>query len=305
MSPINCASCGCLNGSRADDCERCGTPLIAAAAGAGSAPLAASAAPVVSGERLPIDFPFEPFQSVGDALKPTFRLYRERFPLAGKIVFAATLPLTAANYAVAGLVEPAGWGALAFVSLASVFVNSLMDGALIYAVVTLLRTGAAPSLAESYTWGLRRWWPLFLCTLLMNVLTGVGFVLLVIPGIILSLMFAVAVPVVVIENRGPVAALERSAQLTKGNRVLILFTSALLWVVVSVAAWLTADHGGAQGVGGTSFFESFVYAGINQMLNSAYTVLSLHLYLGIRADKGETVSTYDALTAPAAGALSN
>lgn len=300
MNLIHCARCGCLNGPAADDCERCGTSLIAAAAGAGGPPLAVSAAPAVSGGRLPIDFPFTPFQSVGDALGPTFRLYREHFPLVAKIVFAATLPLMPINYVLTGLAEPAGWDTLAAAKLASVFVNALMEGALVYAVVTLLRTGAAPSLAESYGWVVRRWWSLFLCRLLINMLTGVGFVLLVIPGIILSLMFAVAIPAFVIENRGPVAALERSTQLTKGNRVLILFTSVLLWLVVWVVMWLSSGFGQPAGAGDASYFAPFVYAGVNQVLASAYTVLSLHLYLGIRADKGETVSTYDALTAQTA-----
>ena len=309
MSPINCAKCGCLNGSGADDCERCGTPLGAtgatgaAGANAHGAPLASYAAPALAAGRLPIDFPFTPFQSVGDALNPTFRLYRDNYLLVGKITLAATLPLMVAQYALTALGETWGWGPSLFMSLASISVNSLTEGALIYAVVELLRTGASPSLRDAYAWGLWKWGKMFLCMLLMNILTRFGFVLLVVPGIILSLMFAVAIPVVAIENRGPVAALERSARLTKGNRVLILFTAVVLWLAVTVATWLTADYGvPTPGAGGASFFVSFVYAGVNQILTSAFAVLSLHLYLGIRADKGETVSIYDAVPAPAAGA---
>lgn len=304
MIPINCAKCGCLNGSGADDCERCGTPLSAAgAAGANAhgAPLAPYAAPALAAGRLPIDFPFAPFQSVGDALNPTFRLYRDNFLLVGKITLAATLPLMVAQYALTALGETWGLGPSLFVGLASISVNSLMEGALIYAVVELLRTGASPSLRDAYAWGSWKWGKMFLCMLLMDILTRFGFMLLFVPGIILTLMFAVAIPVVAIENRGPVAALERSTQLTGGNRVLILFTMALLWVAVTVATWLTADYA-VPGAGGASFFVSFVYAGVNQMLASAFTVLSLYLYLGIRADKGETVSIYDAPPAPAAAA---
>lgn len=301
MSLVNCARCGCLNGSAADLCERCGTSLVRAAAwAAASAPLTHLPTRAAAAGRLPIDFPFTPFQGMGDALRPTFELYREHFPLVGKIVFASALPLMAANYALAALANSAGWAWLGLVNPGSIFVNALADGALIYAVVTLLRTGAAPSLRESYGWGLRRWWPLFLCMLLVSLLTAAGFMLLFVPGVIVSLVLAVAVPVVVVENRGPVAALERSAHLTRGNRVLILFTSALLWAVVSAVTWLNVGIGETLGGSEVSLFTSIVYAGVNQMLNSAYTVFSLHLYLGIRADRGETVSTYDALPAPAA-----
>lgn len=302
MSLVNCAKCGCLNGTAADLCERCGTSLIVAAVGAGGAPLAAAAQTAAVGGRLPIDFPFTPFQSMGDALRPTLQLYREHFPLVGKIVLVSTLPLMAANYAVAAVVSSSGWGWLALVNLGAVFVNALMDGALIYAVVTLLRTGAAPSLKEAYGWGLRRWWALFLCMFLVSLVTAAGFLLLVVPGVILSLVLAVAFPVVVVENRGPVAALGRSAELTRGSRVLILFTSALLWVVVWIMTWLGSGLGGVFGGDEVSLFASFVYASVNQVLASAFTVLSLHMYLGIRADRGETVSTYDPLPPPAAAA---
>lgn len=307
MNPINCVTCGCLNGSRADVCERCGTLLPsapgAASAAAHAAPFASSAAPVVAAGNLPIDFPFAPFQSVGDALSPTFRLYRDNFLLVGKIVLAATLPLMMAQYALTIPAEAGGVGAAMLLNLATICVNSLMEAALIYAVVTLHRTGASPSLRDAYAWGSWKWGKLFLCMLLANISIAIGFLLLVVPGIILSLMFAVATPVVVIENRRPVAALERSIALTKGNRVLILFTAGLLWLVVKVATWLTADYGAMMpGATGASFFTSFVYAGVGQMLASASTVLSLYLYLGIRADKGETVSTYDAVVVTGAAA---
>lgn len=304
MSLVNCARCGCLNGSAADLCERCGTSLISASAwAAASAPLTDLPARTAAAERLPIDFPSTPFQGMGDALRPTFHLYREHPTLVGKIVFASALPLMAANYAVAAFADSAGWAWLTPVNPGPIFVNALADGALIYAVVTLLRTGAAPSLRESYGWGLRRWWPLFLCMLLVSLLTAVGFLLLFVPGVIVSLVLAVAVPVVVVENRGPVAALERSAQLTSGYRLLILFTGALLWMVVSAVTWLNVGLGETLGGGEVSLFASFIYAGVSQMLNSAFTVFTLHLYLGIRADRGETVSTYDALPAPAAAAV--
>jgi len=43
-----------------------------------------------------------------------------------------------------------------------------------------------------------------------------GFLLLVVPGIIVSLMLMVAVPVAIIERPGVMASLKRSAALTKG-----------------------------------------------------------------------------------------
>jgi len=60
--------------------------------------------------------------------------------------------------------------------------------------------------------------PVILVSILVALLTMIGYVMLIIPGIIISMALAVAIPVVVAEEKGILAALERSAELTKGNR---------------------------------------------------------------------------------------
>lgn len=51
---------------------------------------------------------------------------------------------------------------------------------------------------------------------------SIGFVFLIIPGVILYLMWMVAVPVLMVENRGVFDSLSRSAALTKGSRLKLL-----------------------------------------------------------------------------------
>jgi hypothetical protein len=51
---------------------------------------------------------------------------------------------------------------------------------------------------------------------------GIGFVLIVIPGVILYLMWMIAVPVMMVENQRVFASLGRSAELTKGSRLKLL-----------------------------------------------------------------------------------
>src|SRR5262245_30316282 len=55
-------------------------------------------------------------------------------------------------------------------------------------------------------------------SILVGLGVGIGFLLLVIPGIILALRWAVAVPACVVENKGPLQSMSRSAELTKGHR---------------------------------------------------------------------------------------
>lgn len=55
-------------------------------------------------------------------------------------------------------------------------------------------------------------------SLLLAIILGIGFIALIIPGIILMLVFFLAGYLVVDKNLNPVAALKESARMTRGNR---------------------------------------------------------------------------------------
>jgi fumarate reductase subunit D len=98
----------------------------------------------------------------------------------------------------------------------------------------------------------------FLSLLGISILVGlgvaIGFMLLIVPGIILALRWAVAVPACVVENKGPLESMRRSAELTKGHRwkvfgiwVLIAIVAIIILIIVGVFAGLGAVV--AQGLG--------------------------------------------------------
>jgi len=62
---------------------------------------------------------------------------------------------------------------------------------------------------------------------------GAGLIALIVPGILLALMWSLAVPVKVLENRGATDAMSRSSDLTKGDRGRI-FVIWLLFIVMSI-----------------------------------------------------------------------
>ena len=78
---------------------------------------------------------------------------------------------------------------------------------------------------------------------IVAVATGIGFLLLVVPGVWLTLVLWVALPAVVVERAG-LRAITRSAELTKGFRVPIFALVLILWVadfaVLSVADWIVS-----------------------------------------------------------------
>jgi hypothetical protein len=260
-----------------------------------------------AGGALAVDFPAAPFEGIGDVLRPTYRLYRDNFLLVIKIVLAACVPLVAVQYVLLAVPGPADEfdvaarvGLFLLGGLVRVLFTSLMAGALTYSVIRLLGTGAAPGLAEAYGFSARRWLKIFSSTLLVAVLTGAGFMLFLVPGLFMLTVFAVVLPAVVVEGRGPVAALERSAELTRGYRLLTFFTTILLWIFVSVVTWATVAPGDASSFANESFVTTLVYTAAEQLLTSAFTVLSLFIYLGILADKYERAAP--GYAAPVAGA---
>src|SRR6185312_4906291 len=60
-------------------------------------------------------------------------------------------------------------------------------------------------------------WPLAAVSILFGVALAIGFILLIIPGLILMVIWSVVAPVTVLERPGPFAAFGRSRELVRGN----------------------------------------------------------------------------------------
>jgi len=78
-------------------------------------------------------------------------------------------------------------------------------------------------------WHPQPFWYYFIATFLVGVSVVAGFILLIIPGIILILMLAFVKYIVIDRGLGPIEAMKESARITKGQRwELLLFFLALL-----------------------------------------------------------------------------
>jgi hypothetical protein len=106
------------------------------------------------------------------------------------------------------------------------------------------------SLADCLTMGLAKALPVFGLTVLWGIGVGFGMMVLLVPGIILMLMWAVSMPALVEEQIGVMASFGRSRALTKGSRWSIFVV--LLVVVVGLYVALFAMLGTIIGVNSTS-----------------------------------------------------
>ena len=181
--------------------------------------------------------------SLGELLDRTFSLYRRNFVLFASIVALPHLVLLAVQFVHVGLgsakllVGPAAsipW-ALAIWAV-SLGVAAASQGATVIAV-SHLHLGRPTSIDESFAGIKGRIFYLALIMIGYWIGIGVGFVLLIVPGIILALMWALTIPVAVIEDTGLRDSVNRSAELTKGHRGRV-FVLGLLVIVLWYAIYM-------------------------------------------------------------------
>lgn len=110
------------------------------------------------------------------------------------------------------------------VSLFSFISYFAIQAILFYAVIMNLR-GVKIGWRQALLRGGPRFLKVIWTSGIAGLLIGIGFLFFLIPGVILSCVYAVTVPVAVVEKRGVSASLKRSRQLTKNRRWKILLAN--------------------------------------------------------------------------------
>lgn len=93
-------------------------------------------------------------------------------------------------------------------------------------------------------------WPLAAVAILFTIAIAVGFLVFIIPGLILLVIWSVVVPVVVLERPGVFAAFGRSRGLVRGNGWNVFWVIVLVFlsvIVISLAVGLLATALGSLG----------------------------------------------------------
>jgi hypothetical protein len=141
-------------------------------------------------------------------------------------------------------------------------------------------------------------WPLLGAAILAAIGIGIGFLFLVIPGLILMTIWSVIAPVIVIERKGVLASFGRSRELVRGNgwRVFgVILTVFFIVIVVSLLIGAIAA-GVADGTGAAIVSEL-----IGSTLTAPITgLVAAVLYFRLRA-LGEPCTEGTVAPAPPAG----
>lgn len=183
----------------------------------------------------------------------------------------------------------------------SMLIGALVQGALTRATVSASE-GRRATFGESLAASLRVVFPLIGLSILFSIGVTLGFLLLIVPGIILLLMWAVAVPALVVEREGVRAAFSRSNELTKGARWKILG----LFLVLIVCYWLLQILVGAIGMGsydpnsGAGLTTSAVLGTVvmGTLFNAVWGTVQPSLYVELRQWKeGKSVEDLEQIFA--------
>ncbi len=224
-------------------------------------------------------------RSVGEILGTALQIYR-RYPLLFAVLAVGVIaPYELAKLAVTG-VGPFGGGgsgnagALALFQLIYfVLVGPLISALHVHAVVDI-GAGRTPKLGDVAMRGLRVLPVVAAAEIIAGLLTALGLIAFVIPGVILSIRWAVVAQTAAVDNEGWLPALRRSRTLSQRNYLHIFglqITVALLTAAVGFVFGLAIAGEGA-GVGAV-LFGIVVYTVL-----ASFTALTLAiLYFDLRA----------------------
>jgi hypothetical protein len=202
---------------------------------------------------------FEPMR-VGEILDQTFKLYRKNLVRFLAIVALVQVPITLLMLVLQTLLAapaaPTARGRPAFsadqgiVILCSVLLSvigwTLARGALTKSVSESY-LGNEVSVGEAYRFVLPKFWRLIWASILVGLVTMLGFLLFFVPGVIFSLWFALTAAVVVIEDRKASESMGRSRLLVKGNLGKIFLVSLAVFVISLIIGLVCSFAGGIVG----------------------------------------------------------
>jgi uncharacterized membrane protein len=234
--------------------------------------------------------------TVGEILDTSFTLYRRHFgPLATVALLCTGVPLVLRLFleASGGFFLNLALGLLYVLAL--VVLNLLASAATVFIVSESYLgqpLGAREALRRSTPYAGR----ILVCSLLMTLVIGLGFVLLVVPGVMLAVGLVLAIPAVVLEpGLSATDALARSWSLTRGARWRIFGLGVVLLVLLYVPvvalggiAALVIPRSGAifEGPSSVGMIAALAVGGIVQMFIYPlfYCVLTV-LYYDLRVRK--------------------
>lgn len=212
---------------------------------------------------------------IGEVVQRTFRTIGANFVPFFLLGIGATIPSLVSGFllgahiagqstfSATGIVETLAVGFVSF------FFSVVLQAALTYGTVTY-QNGQPVSIVRALLIGVREFFPLLAIAILAAIGIFFGIILFIVPGIMLIVMWAVAVPARVVERTGIFESFSRSAELTSGYRWPIFATLLLFFVGSFVLQMLTAPFLAAT----STVAAAWILTGVRALISAIIAVLS-------------------------------
>ena len=218
-----CSRCGAWNEEGQTPCVRCGSPLP-------PAPPPVDAAATVPGAEAPS--PPEPARPIypedeliGGSVRDGWEILK-RNPVIVVLVLLALLAFqVVTQLSLMGSMDGSRWRVMPFVFIFSAAMMAVYSGYLL-AVVRVAR--GEPVTSAEFLAAFTRLPHLVVVAILTSIAVAAGYVVFIVPGIILALGWSQAFLLVLDQRAGPIEAMERSWRMMKGRRLSLL----LLYLVM-------------------------------------------------------------------------
>lgn len=244
--------------------------------------------PFVEG-RIPADFALEPFTGVWEMLRRSWRAYRKDFPTIALMTIVVFGPAEALkNFLLYSANQQENFQlAFRLDSLIEAIFGSLVAPAVIFAVMSRMRTGQEPGIGKSLRWGLRQWLRTLGYRLITGIAIGIGIVLLILPGIAVAILLSLVTPIIAVEADHQSDVLRRSWTLARDHAWKILGAGLLGFILFALAAITAGVAYGVVSLFGDSWFLSTAFDCLISIGFNFFNVLLLLIYLGILAGAKE------------------
>jgi hypothetical protein len=166
-------------------------------------------------------------------------------------------------------------------SIVSLVLTAFFTGMVVMLVRDLQDGHRDSSLGELFSSVTPVFVPVIVVSILFGIGVAIGLVLLIIPGLILLTIWAVAIPVTVIERPGILRAFGRSRELVKGNGWQVFGTILLVWlisIVIGAIGGLIADA-----IGGV--IGALVVAVVSALIAPVIALASALIYFALVSAK--------------------
>lgn len=225
--------------------------------------------------------------SLGELLDRTFQLYRNHFLLFVGITFVAYLPKFMIECGLL-LVPKQATGATIFGTLLNLVLSMAAVAAAQAATVTAVSAvylDQRITVRESYSRIMGMIPRVVLVMIGMGIGIGIGILLVIVPGIIFALMWALTIPIVVLEHADLGEALSRSRELTSGHRLRVLMIF-VLFTVLTYLVFLVLESpiiaiivakGAKAALGGAMSIATYTLSLISECLVTPLMTIALSL----------------------------